>query len=120
MVALALDEKVAVVASSTCGPQSPPMRYRDAAHVDVGSFYARKPELGHTYRLLGYAALVGVLWHQANDAMLERLLIGLIILWLMAWYRVVGTLWRSSIVAATLLCATLLTMHRLWPTGVIS
>ena len=109
-----------VVASQACGPQSPPMRYRDAAHVDVGSFYARKPELGHTYRLLGYAALVGVLWHQANDAMLERLLIGLIILWLMAWYRVVGTLWRSSIVAATLLCATLLTMHRLWPTGVIS
>ncbi len=95
------------------------MRYRDAAHVDVGSFYARKPELGRFYRLLGYAALVAVVWHQANEAMLERLLIGLVVLWLMAWYRVVGTLWRSSIVAATLLCAVLLTTHRLHAAGVL-
>lgn len=89
------------------------MRYRDAAHVDVGSFYSRKPELGKVYRLLGYAALVGVVWHHDQVGMLERLLIALIILWLMAWYRVVGTLWRSSTVAAALLCAVLLTMHRL-------
>lgn len=89
------------------------MRYRDAAHVDMGSFYARKPELGKMYRLLGYAALVGVMWHAADPAMLQRLLIALVILWLMAWYRVVGTLWRSSTVAAALLCASLLTMHRL-------
>jgi len=96
------------------------MRYRDAAHVDVGSFYSRKPEMGKVYRLLGYAALVGVVWHQHDQAMLERLLIALVILWLMAWYRVIGTLWRSSTVAATLLCAVLLTMHRLHLNGAAS
>jgi hypothetical protein len=89
------------------------MRYRDASHVDLGSFYARKPELGRMYRLLGYGACLAVVWHALNEAMLERLLIALVILWLMAWYRVVGTLWRSSTVAATLLCAVLLTAHRL-------
>ena len=89
------------------------MRYRDAVHVDMGSFYARKPEVGKLYRLLGYAALVGVVWHAGDQAMLGRLMIALVILWLMAWYRVVGTLWRSSTVAAALLCAVLLTMHRL-------
>ena len=41
------------------------------------------------------------------------MLICLIALWLMAWYRVVGTLWRSSVVAAILLSAALLTAHRL-------
>jgi hypothetical protein len=95
------------------------MRYRDAAHVDMGSFYARKPEHGKLYRLLGYAALIGVLWHAQHEAMLERLLIALVILWLMAWYRIVGALWRSSIVAATLLCAVLLTAHRLDWIGVV-
>ncbi len=89
------------------------MRYRDAAHVDMGSFYARKPEHGKLYRLLGYAAAVAVFWHAHSEPMLERLLIVLVILWLMAWYRVVGALWRSSIVSATLLCAVLVTAHRL-------
>jgi hypothetical protein len=96
------------------------MRYRDAAHVDVGSFYSRKPELGKVYRLLGYAALVAVVWHHNDVGMLQRLMIALIILWLMAWYRVVGTLWRSSTVAAALICAFLLTMHRLHATGAAS
>jgi hypothetical protein len=96
------------------------MRYRDAAHVDVGSFYSRKPEMGKVYRLLGYAALVGVVWHHNDVHMLERLLIALVVLWLMAWYRVVGTLWRSSTVAAALLCAVLLTMHRLHLPGAAS
>lgn len=89
------------------------MRYRDAAHVDMGSFYARKPEHGKIYRLLGYAAAVAVLWHAQNEPMLARLMIALVVVWLMAWYRIVGALWRSSIVAATLLCAVLLTAHRL-------
>jgi hypothetical protein len=94
------------------------MRYRDALHVDVGSFYARLPHLGKMYRLLGYAALLGVFWHHHNPAMLERILVMLIIIWLMAWYRVVGTLWRSSIVAATLFCAFALTLHRFQVAGV--
>jgi hypothetical protein len=72
------------------------------------------------YRLLGYAALLAVMWHARDEAMLGRLMIALIILWLMAWYRVVGTLWRSSTVAATLLCAALLTLHRLHLTGAAS
>ncbi len=93
------------------------MRYRDAAHVDVGSFYARQPYLGKMYRLLGYGAIIGIALNSQNPAMLERILIMLVILWLMAWFRVVGTLWRSSIVAATLLCAFILTVHRLHEVG---
>jgi hypothetical protein len=93
------------------------MRYRDAAHVDTGSFYARRPALGKTYRFLGYIACVAVWIHRADPDMLAKLLICLVVLWLMAWYRVVGTLWRSSVVAAALLCAVALTMHRL-PNGV--
>ncbi len=89
------------------------MRYRDAAHVDMGSFYARKPEHGKLYRLLGYAAAVGVFWHAHSEPMLERMLIALLILWLITWYRIVGALWRSSILADCLLCAVLLTAHRL-------
>jgi hypothetical protein len=96
------------------------MRYRDAPHVDVGSFYARLPHLGKMYRFLGYAAILGVFWHHNNAGMLERILIMLVAIWLMAWYRVVGTLWRSSVVSATLLCAFLLTLHRLQMSGVLS
>jgi hypothetical protein len=90
------------------------MRYRDAIHMDMGSFYARQPQLGKMYRFLGYAAIIGVVWHHQDVAMLERLLIMLVVLWLMAWYRIVGALWRSSIVSACVLCAFFITWHRVW------
>ena len=32
--------------------------------------------------------------------------------WFMAWYRIVGALWRSSLVAAILFCATFLTIAK--------
>ncbi len=89
------------------------MRYRDAAHVDVGGFYARRPELGKAYRLLGYVAIVFAALHHDDAETLARLLIALVVVWLFAWYRIVGALWRSSIVAAALLCAVLLSGHRL-------
>ncbi len=89
------------------------MRYRDAGHVDTGGFYARRPELGRFYRLLGYAGCV-LAWHHSADAgMLAKLLVVLVVMWLLAWYRVVGALWRSSVVAAILLCAVALTSHQL-------
>lgn len=93
------------------------MRYRDAAHVDMGSFYARRPEHGKMYRLLGYAGIVVVWWHQHDPDMLGRVLIVLLALWFMAWFRIVGALWRSSVVAACLLCAVLITAHRLQLAG---
>jgi hypothetical protein len=89
------------------------MRYRDAAHVDMGSFYARRPEHGKMYRLLGYAGIVAAWWHLHDADMLSRLLIVLVVLWFMAWFRIVGALWRSSVVAACLLCAVLVSAHRL-------
>lgn len=87
------------------------MRYADAVHVDVGSFYARNPASGKIYRLLGYLGLVlGVLWaHQ--PCQLVGLLVGLLLTWLVAWYQVVGTLWRSSLVAASLYCALMLSLE---------
>lgn len=89
------------------------MRYSDASHVDTGSFYARRPELGKLYRMLGYAGVIAAWYHRDDPEMIGRLLVVLLVIWLMAWYRVVGTLWRSSVVAAVLLCAVLLSAHRL-------
>jgi hypothetical protein len=88
------------------------MRYRDAVHVDTGGFYARRPELGRAYRLLGYGGLVLAWYHLDDPGMLARLLVVLLVLWLLAWYRVVGALWRTSVVAAILLCAVALSAHQ--------
>jgi hypothetical protein len=85
------------------------MRYRDAAHVDVGSFYARRPGPGKVYRMLGHAAVVTALLVPARGDCLGVLLLGLIVVWLAAWYQVVGTLWRSTLVAACLIAALRLT-----------
>ncbi len=85
------------------------MRYRDAAHVDLGSFYARRPHLGRYYRYLGYAACVlALIWHDRTD-LSGMLLICILVAWAQAWYRLVGAAWRSSLVAAALLCAVALT-----------
>lgn len=87
------------------------MRYADAPHVDVGSFYARNPNCGKIYRLLGYLGLVlAVLWTD-HPQRLAVLLAVLVLTWLVAWYQVVGTLWRSSLVAASLLCALQLSLR---------
>lgn len=89
------------------------MRYADASHVDVGSFYARNPGWGKLYRMLGYLGLVlGVLWH-GEPTRLTILLVALLLTWLVAWYQVVGTLWRSSLVAACLFCALVLSLRAL-------
>lgn len=89
------------------------MRFSDASHVDLGSFYARSPAYGRTYRWFGYGGIVlAMYWHGQPD-MLARLLIALGVAWLLAWYRVVGALWRTSIVAAMLACAFGLTIHQL-------
>jgi hypothetical protein len=89
------------------------MRYRDAPHLDMGSFYAREPHFGRMYRLLGYCGIIIAAFFFSDPDILGRLLIALIAAWLMAWYRIVGALWRSSIVAAALLCAFLMTLHKL-------
>lgn len=86
------------------------MRYRDATHVDLGSFYARRPWLGKAYRFIGLAALV-VAFATPNRGDCLGLLMGcLILLWLAAWYQIVGTLWRATIVGAILITAIRLTM----------
>jgi hypothetical protein len=87
------------------------MRYGDAPHLDVGSFYARNPGWGKVYRQLGYLGLVlGVVW-SGNPSRVAILLGALVLTWLVAWYQVVGTLWRSSLVAACLYCALVLSLR---------
>jgi len=87
------------------------MRYRDAAHVDVLGFYARRPQLGKFYRLLGYAGIAaGVV--ACDPLRLTVLLAALVLGWLAAWYQIVGTLWRSSLVAAIALVAIKLSLLR--------
>ena len=89
------------------------MRLADAAHVDLGSFYARRPGLGRIYRLAGYGACVGVLFWAHDPQRIGALLIVLLIAWLMAWKREVGSLFRAPLVAAIAMCAVLLTADRL-------
>jgi hypothetical protein len=90
------------------------MRYRDASHVDVGSFYARRPRAGKVFRLLGHlGAASGACCAWRHDQCgLVAVLVAMLLLWLVAWYQVVGTLWRASIVAALALCAVALTIER--------
>lgn len=89
--------------------------------MDMGSFYAREPRFGKMYRILGYFAIIIAAYFHNDPDILSRLLIALVVVWLMAWYRIVGALWRSSTVAAALLCAVLLTLakvHALTGSGV--
>src|SRR4051812_32366531 len=90
------------------------MRYRDAPHVDVGSFYARSPRAGKVYRILGHVLVgaVAVAGWRHDLTMLTILMPTLILVWLAAWWQVVGTLWRSSIVAGIVACAVLLAAER--------
>jgi hypothetical protein len=85
------------------------MRYRDAPHVDLSGFYARRPHMGSYYRYLGYGAcLLALGWNQRPE-LVGMLLICVLVAWVQAWYRIVGAAWRSSLVAAALLCAVILT-----------
>ena len=86
------------------------MRYSDASHVDVGSFYARLPAHGKMFRLLGHAAVVAAVVLAHDPRRVAILLVVLVLAWLLAWYRVVGTLWRSSLVSAIIACAAILTL----------
>jgi hypothetical protein len=89
------------------------MRFRDAAHVDLGSFYARRPELGRLYRLAGYGACIAAVWWAHDIPRISALLVVLLIAWLMAWKREVGALFRAPIVAAIAICAVLISADRL-------
>ena len=89
------------------------MRLADAAHIDLGSFYARQPGLGRVYRLTGYLACLGVVWWAHAPHRIASLLVVLLIAWLMAWKREVGSLFRAPLVAAMLMCAVILTAARL-------
>lgn len=88
------------------------MRYRDAAHVEMGSFYAREPQFGKMYRIIGYLGVVIAGFYAHDPEVLGKLFLALVVAWLMAWFRIVGALWRSSIVAACVLCAFLLTVAK--------
>ncbi len=88
------------------------MRYRDAVHVQVGPFYARRPEIGKPYRLFGYAGAALAVLNAESPERIAVLLGVLILAWLVAWYRVVGTLWRSSLVAAIVICAVILSAQK--------
>lgn len=89
------------------------MRFRDAPHLDLGSFRSRLPDLGLVYRIGGIAACVGALWWAGDPRRIAILLVLLLIAWLMAWRRAVGSLYRGPLVAAIAMCAVILTMDRI-------
>ena len=90
------------------------MRYRDASHVDVGSFYSRAPFPGKIVRLLGHGAIAAfaiAAWRH-DTCLVTGLLIALLLVWLAAWWLVVGTLWRASVVAGVVACGVYLAAER--------
>jgi hypothetical protein len=89
------------------------MRFRDAVHLDTGPFYARLPEQGRIFRALGYLGVAMAIRSAGDPRALWGLVIFLLVAWVYAWKRTVGTLWRSSLVAALVACAVILTYHRL-------
>jgi hypothetical protein len=91
------------------------MAPQDSPAVDLGSFYARRPAAGRTYRAFGYIACGLAIWFHDDPRRLGILLALLVLGWLMAWFREVGALWRTSLVAAMACCAVALTLHRLQP-----
>jgi hypothetical protein len=93
------------------------MRYADAPHVDLSNYYMRQPRQGASYRWMGYLCLaMAVLW--ANDPFRVTVVLGAVLfLWLQAWYRGVGGLWRSTLVAALVACAVILSWHKIYPSA---
>lgn len=85
--------------------------YADAPHVDLSSLHARRPRLGKLFRLAGHAGVVAGVCLVLDRAWLGLLIGFLFFLWLAAWYAVVGSAWRASLVAAILLVALRLTFH---------
>lgn len=89
------------------------MRYADAPHLDLASFRARRAGLGQLYRVAGYAACVVVLVRAGEPRFLSLFLIVMLVAWLMAWKREVGSLFRSPLVAAILMAAVAVGADRL-------
>ncbi len=86
------------------------MRYRDASHVDVGGFYARLPRQGAWFRQVGHLALAieAILIASHHVQCMACMLLAMCLVWLLAWFQVVGTLWRTSLVASVLVAAVYL------------
>ena len=91
------------------------MRYRDARHIDLKSFHARRPVLGAVFRFVAYGAVavVPVLVHFEAVAGLRIMLAGAVLWWLLAWYACVGSSWRTATVCAALLSASCLALVKL-------
>jgi hypothetical protein len=94
------------------------MRFRDASHVQIAEFYARGAHGGRWFRVGGWAAValavIAEPWSNAEGALLGVVLAT----WLVAWRLAVGALWRSSLVAAAVVCAVAITRGQLDPTSV--
>ncbi|MDA3961757.1 MAG: hypothetical protein PF961_13285 [Planctomycetota bacterium] len=79
------------------------MRYRDASHIDLRMFWARRAELGQVYVWLGFLAVFAAWWSGSQGlGAAWTVLIVSAVAWFVAWFQVVGGLWRSTLVAAML------------------
>lgn len=88
------------------------MRYRDAAHVDLGSFHARLPWPGLFYLLLGLTGIgLASAWSGDQERIGALLVVG-VVAWLRAWQNAVGNLWRVGLVGTCVACALILTFYR--------
>jgi hypothetical protein len=90
------------------------MRYRDAKHLDLAGFHARRPSLGAFMRHVGHGltAVVPVLVLYRQTTALVALLAAAVGWWMLAWWLTVGGAWRTAAVGAILVAAVGLTLLR--------
>ena len=85
------------------------MRYKNAPHIIEEAIYARRPVLGFVFQLIGLFVLVATV----SCTQAVAVLMGIsLFLWLLAWYAAVGSIWRSTLTAALLLQAVLLSCSK--------
>lgn len=85
------------------------MRYTNAPHITEEAIYARRPLLGFIFQLVGMLLIAcAVLSPRSCSQGVALMMIFTFVVWLLAWYTAVGSIWRSSLTCALFLQAIML------------
>lgn len=93
-------------------PSDKPMRYTNADHVDYSGLHERRAQLGQVFAGLG--ALMIVLSICGPAYLSAQWCLGItFLLWLAAWYCIIGVFYRLPLSAAILLQLVIITCQQL-------
>ncbi len=88
------------------------MKYENASHVDYSGLLGRRANIGLPLAILG-ALLIPVSICGRLYIDINILVVFTFLLWLLAWYLIVGTLYRLPITAAFLIQLIIVTCLKL-------